>query len=89
MPITPRAAVFLGGFVALVAGSVIAARAGEPALPFLVMPAVVTLSLLYVEDRWPAWRRERERRAKGHCRRCGYDLTGNVSRVCPECGNPT
>ena len=22
----------------------------------------------------------------GHCRKCGYDLTGNVSGVCPECG---
>jgi len=22
----------------------------------------------------------------GHCRRCGYDLTGNVSGRCPECG---
>jgi hypothetical protein len=22
----------------------------------------------------------------GHCRRCGYDLTGNASGVCPECG---
>jgi len=22
----------------------------------------------------------------GHCQRCGYDLTGNVSGVCPECG---
>lgn len=22
------------------------------------------------------------------CERCGYDLTGNVSGVCPECGNP-
>lgn len=21
-----------------------------------------------------------------HCRACGYDLTGNVSGVCPECG---
>ena len=21
-----------------------------------------------------------------HCRRCGYDLTGNVSGRCPECG---
>lgn len=25
----------------------------------------------------------------GHCRRCGYDLTGNVSERCPECGTPT
>jgi hypothetical protein len=22
----------------------------------------------------------------GHCRRCGYDLAGNVSGACPECG---
>ncbi len=22
----------------------------------------------------------------GHCQRCGYDLTGNLSGVCPECG---
>jgi hypothetical protein len=22
----------------------------------------------------------------GHCRSCGYDLAGNVSGVCPECG---
>ena len=26
------------------------------------------------------------RRARGLCPRCGYDLTGNVSGVCPECG---
>lgn len=24
----------------------------------------------------------------GHCKRCAYDLTGNVSGVCPECGTP-
>jgi hypothetical protein len=23
---------------------------------------------------------------KGHCRGCGYDLTGNESGTCPECG---
>ena len=26
------------------------------------------------------------RHALGDCQRCGYDLTGNVSGVCPECG---
>jgi len=26
---------------------------------------------------------------KGHCRRCGYDLTGNMSGICSECGTPT
>jgi hypothetical protein len=25
----------------------------------------------------------------GHCRNCGYNLTGNVSGRCPECGTPT
>ena len=32
------------------------------------------------------WRRERKRPRPGHCRSCGYNLTGNVSGVCPECG---
>jgi len=29
------------------------------------------------------WRRRR----KGLCLKCGYNLTGNVSGVCPECGH--
>ena len=32
-----------------------------------------------------AWRRDRPF-PPGHCQRCGYDLTGNVSGRCPECG---
>jgi hypothetical protein len=32
------------------------------------------------------WWRDRRRIPPGHCRKCGYDLTGNVSGVCPECG---
>jgi hypothetical protein len=31
------------------------------------------------------WRRHR-RIPPGHCRRCGYNLMGNVSGICPECG---
>lgn len=30
--------------------------------------------------------RRRAMRRRGLCRRCGYDLTGNRSGVCPECG---
>lgn len=30
--------------------------------------------------------RRRWRRRHGRCTQCGYDLTGNVSGVCPECG---
>jgi DMSO/TMAO reductase YedYZ heme-binding membrane subunit len=42
-----------------------------------------------------AWRIERPRelrrlrRERGQCVRCGYDLRGNVSGVCPECGGAT
>jgi hypothetical protein len=31
-------------------------------------------------------RRRRARAVPGACRNCEYDLTGNVSGVCPECG---
>ena len=31
------------------------------------------------------WRRDR-RYPPDHCQKCGYDLTGNTSGVCPECG---
>lgn len=31
----------------------------------------------------------RKRSKKGHCRKCRYDLTGNLSGRCPECGEPT
>ena len=30
--------------------------------------------------------RAKRRRVEGRCRSCDYDLTGNVSSVCPECG---
>jgi hypothetical protein len=33
-----------------------------------------------------AGRRRRRRRRPGLCPHCGYDLTGNTSGVCPECG---
>ena len=32
------------------------------------------------------WWVDRRRPPLGHCQRCGYDLTGNVSGRCPECG---
>jgi len=33
-------------------------------------------------------RRRRLRQARGQCVTCGYDLTGNLSGVCSECGTP-
>ena len=32
---------------------------------------------------------DRRRIPPGHCRKCGYNLTGNMSGVCPECGEKT
>ena len=32
------------------------------------------------------WWRSRRRQRPGHCSRCAYDLTGNTSGRCPECG---
>ncbi len=32
--------------------------------------------------------RRRRRRKRGLCVGCGYDLTGNITGVCPECGVP-
>jgi hypothetical protein len=33
------------------------------------------------------WAWGRVKWKKGTCRKCGYDLSGNVSGVCPECGS--
>jgi len=30
-----------------------------------------------------------KRSREGHCPTCDYDLSGNVSGICPECGKPT
>lgn len=34
------------------------------------------------------WRRRYRRVFPGACSNCGYDLTGNLSGICPECGTP-
>jgi hypothetical protein len=35
---------------------------------------------------WRTHRTNRRLANSSHCRQCGYDLTGNVSGRCPECG---
>lgn len=49
------------------------------AIPALCLGAY---PLLIIARACQRWRRLR----KGLCVACGYDLTGNVSGVCPECG---
>lgn len=46
-------------------------------IPFLLV--AVPTALLFWRDR---------RMPPGHCKKCRYDLTGNQSGVCPECGTP-
>ncbi len=45
----------------------------------LLVSALPTAYLFWRDRRYP----------RGHCQGCGYDLTGNVSGVCPECGRAT
>ncbi len=50
----------------------------------LVIPLWLVLLVLLVPT-VVGWKRCRSF-SVGHCRACGYDLTGNVSGTCPECG---
>lgn len=47
-------------------------------MPFLAI-ALPTAYLFWRDRRYP----------RGHCQGCGYNLTGNESGVCPECGKET
>ena len=73
-------------------------RALDPAMPTIRMSGVrfqilvvVAVLLAYpiiavVAGRRLS-RRRRMRASRGLCETCGYDLTGNESGVCPECGD--
>ena len=54
-----------------------------------VAASVVVAGVIAAGD-WVAVERPRDRlrrrRRLGLCGHCGYDLHGNVSRTCPECG---
>jgi hypothetical protein len=47
---------------------------------FVLPPLLILARLIF--GGWPT-------RAPGLCASCGYNLTGNASGVCPECGTPT
>jgi hypothetical protein len=47
-----------------------------PLPPLIILLAAATAFLWYRDRPTP----------RSHCRQCGYDLTGNESGVCPECG---
>ena len=52
---------------------------------FVCVPLWIPFVLIGLPTAW-LWRRDRRRPRPGCCAACGYDLTGNVSGRCPECG---
>lgn len=48
---------------------------------WLAMSPLAGIAVLYFMKRF------RPKSKHGDCRACGYDLTGNVTGQCPECGN--
>ncbi len=57
--------------------------AEDQAMDWLNLPLWIPFVLIAIPTVW-LWRRDR-RHPPGHCQRCGYDLTGNVTGVCSEC----
>ena len=54
-------------------------------LPYVTIAAFTVSGGLFVLSFAQLWR-EWRRKPFGHCQKCGYNLTGNTSGVCPECG---
>lgn len=59
----------------------------------VAVPHAALAVALAAPPAWWAMRYRRRRRARlavaaGRCAACGYDLTGNQSGRCPECGTP-
>src|ERR1051325_555774 len=50
-----------------------------------LVPLWIPLVVLASSTLW-LWRLDRRRARPGHCPKCGYNLTGNVTGVCSECG---
>lgn len=91
-----------GGYVILGTGREISAmgwtgigQSRWPVVWWFACPALVILTPVWMPLLAVAvptaflWRREQRRSKSGHCRNCGYNLTGNVTGRCPECGTPT
>jgi hypothetical protein len=55
---------------------------------YIIMPLWIPFILVAVPTAILWWHDRRRHFRAGRCRRCGYDLTGNVSGRCPECGAP-
>ena len=62
-------------------------RENKPSGHTIIVPLWAAIALLAIPTAF-LWHHDRPRLPPNHCRDCGYDLTGNVSGVCSECGTP-
>ena len=64
------------------------ARCWEWKMRFTFVPLLIALLpiAIAIPTAW-LWLRD-SRYPPGHCQKCGYDLTGNVTGVCSECEEP-
>jgi hypothetical protein len=62
---------------------------GLPHACIIFLPLWIPFLIVALPTAFLWWRDHRRRISPGHCRKCGYNLTGNVSGICPECGQPT
>jgi hypothetical protein len=60
-------------------------KSGAFSYSWMNIPLGMPLLLVGIPTMLVFWR-DRRRIPPGHCQACGYDLTGNTSGVCPECG---
>lgn len=67
----------------------LSADSSDPGLAFLfgVIAAAGLWFFATIGSLFP--RREKRAAVTGKCRVCGYDLSGNLSGICPECGRGT
>lgn len=70
------------------------ARPMRPLFARSVSCGKVALALGVLPAAWPVWlylhaTRRKMLIANQMCANCGYNLTGNESGICPECGTPT
>ena len=73
------------GTIAAAGGTYLAKPEPVVGLILVGIGAMAFWPALGIHFNWPGFRR---RFKPNECRHCGYDLTGNVSGVCPECGTP-
>lgn len=64
------------------------AFAGALKYSFPVWCLLLVLPIVWWIDRLLRRQWTRLRACAGLCQSCGYNLTGNVSGTCPECGTP-